>query len=400
MTRGPGADPWSTPERLALRETAGAFVRRHVLPHLPDWEEAGAVPRELHRTAAEAGLLGIGVPEEVGGQGGNLIDVVTSVEAMIEAGASSGLLAALFTHSIALPHIVATGNADLIDRFVRPTLAGELIGSLAVTEPGGGSDVAALRTRAVRDGDDYVVDGAKTFITSGVRADFVTTAVRTGAPGARGVSLLVVERGAPGFTVDRRLAKMGWLCSDTAELGYTGVRVPAANLVGPEGGGFGLIMAQFVTERLALAVHAYAVAARALALTRTWTHERTTFGAPLAARQAVVHRLVEMHQRIELARPDTRSVVVRHAAGEDVAADACLAKNAAVAAGEWVVDQAVQLHGGTGYLRESEVERHYRDVRILGIGGGATEVLADLAGRLLGYAVPAATTAPAERASR
>jgi acyl-CoA dehydrogenase len=383
------SDVWSTPERQALRASAAEFVRRSVLPRLADWEDAGEVPRELHRAAADAGLLGIGFPEEVGGQGGNLIDVVTSLEAMIEAGASSGLLAALFTHAIALPHIVASGNADLIDRFVRPTLAGERIGSLAVTEPGGGSDVAALRTRAVRDGSDYVVDGAKTFITSGARADFVTTAVRTGGPGARGVSLLVVERGTPGFTVDRRLAKMGWLCSDTAELGFAGVRVPAANLVGPEGGGFGLVMAQFVTERLALAVHAYSVAARALALTKTWTRERTTFGAPLAARQAVVHRLVEMHQRVELARTYTRSVVVRAAAGADVAADACLAKNAAVAAGEWVVDQAVQLHGGTGYLRESEVERHYRDVRILGIGGGATEVLADLAGRLLGYAVPA-----------
>jgi acyl-CoA dehydrogenase len=378
---------WATPERQALRETAAGFVTRHVVPHLADWEDAGEVPREVHRLAADAGLLGIGVAEEVGGQGGDLVDVVTTMEAMVAAGASSGLLAALFTHSIALPHIVASGNADLIDRFVRPTLAGELVGSLAVTEPDGGSDVAALRTRAVRDGDEYVVDGAKTFITSGSRADFVTTAVRTGGPGARGVSLLVVEK--PGFTVTRRLSKMGWLCSDTAELGYAGVRVPAANLVGEEGTGFAQIMRQFVTERLALAVHAYAVADRALALTRAWTQERTTFGAPLASRQAVVHRLVEMHQRVELARTFTRAVVVRHVAGEDVAADACLAKNAAVAAGEWVVDQAVQLHGGTGYLRESEVERHYRDVRILGIGGGATEVLADLAGRLLGYSVGA-----------
>ena len=376
---------WTTPERLALRESAAGFVARHVVPHLAAWEDAGEVPRELHRAAADAGLLGIGVAEEVGGQGGDLVDVVTMMEAMVAAGASSGLLAALFTHSIALPHIVASGNEDLIDRFVRPTLAGELIGSLAVTEPDGGSDVAALRTRAVRDGDEYVVDGAKTFITSGGRADFVTTAVRTGGPGARGVSLLVVEK--PGFTVTRRLSKMGWLCSDTAELGYTGVRVPAANLVGEEGTGFGAIMRQFVTERLALAVHAYAVADRALALTKAWTQERTTFGAPLASRQAVVHRLVEMHQRVELARTYTRSVVERHVAGEDVTGDACLAKNAAVAAGEWVVDQAVQLHGGTGYLRETEVERHYRDVRILGIGGGATEVLADLAGRLLGYSV-------------
>jgi acyl-CoA dehydrogenase len=389
VTSGWVGDPFATPERLALRESAAGFVRRHVAPRLAEWEEAGEVPRSLHRDAAAAGLLGLGIPEEVGGQGGDLIDVVTLMEAMVSAGASSGLLAALFTHAIALPHIVASGNADLIDRFVRPTLAGELIGSLGVTEPDAGSDVAALRTRAVRDGDDYVVDGAKTFITSGTRADFVTTAVRTGGPGARGVSLLVVERGTPGFTVSRRLAKMGWLCSDTAELSYDGVRVPAGNLVGPEGGGFGQIMRQFVTERLALAVHAYAVAARALALTRQWTQDRVTFGVPLAGRQAVVHRLVEAHQRVELARTYTRSVVVRHVAGEDVTAEACLAKNAAVAAGEWVVDQAVQLHGGMGYLRESEVERHYRDVRILGIGGGATEVLADLAGRLLGYSAGA-----------
>ena len=388
---------WSTPERRALRESAAGFVTRSVLPHLAAWEEAGEVPREVHRAAADAGLLGIGFPEDVGGQGGDLVDVVTVLEAMVEAGASSGFLAALFTHSIALPHILASGNADLVDRFVRPTLAGELIGSLAVTEPDGGSDVAALRTRAVRDGDEYVVDGSKTFITSGSRADFVTTAVRTGGPhrpGAGGVSLLVVERGTPGFTVTRRLAKMGWLCSDTAELGYAGVRVPVGNLVGEENGGFGQVMRQFVSERLALAAHAYAVAARSLALTRAWTTKRTTFGAPLASRQAVVHRMVEMHQRVELARTYARSVIARHATGEDVAAEACLAKNGAVAAAEWVVDQAVQLHGGTGYLRESEVERHYRDVRILGIGGGATEVLADLAGRLLGY-----TAAPPARSA-
>lgn len=379
-------DPWATPERGALREAAAGFVRRHVRPHLDEWEDAGEVPRSAHRAAAAAGLLGIGYPEEVGGQGGDLVDVVTVLEAMVEAGASSGFLAALLTHSIALPHLVESGDADLVERFVRPTLAGELIGSLAVTEPDGGSDVAALRTRAVRDADGYVVDGAKTFITSGGRADFVTTAVRTGGAGGRGISLLVVERGTPGFTVTRRLQKMGWHCSDTAELGYAGVRVPAGCLVGSEGSGFGAVMRQFVPERLALAVHGYAVAARSLELAAAWTRERNTFGAPLAARQAVVHRLVEMRQRVELARAYTRSVVVRHVAGEDVAAEACLAKNGAVAAAEWVVDQAVQLHGGTGYLRGSEVERHYRDVRILGIGGGATEVLADLAGRLLGYA--------------
>jgi len=307
-------------------------------------------------------------------------------EAMFEEGASSGLMAALFTSGIALPHVAASGDRDLVDRFVRPTLAGELIGSLAVTEPGGGSDVAAIRTTARRDGDHYVVNGTKTFITSGVRADFVTTAVRTGGPGHAGVSLLVVEKGTPGFTVDRSLAKMGWHCSDTAELGYADVRVPVRNRVGAESSGFTQIAEQFVVERIALAVHAYGVAARSLALTAAYCRERETFGRPLLANQVVRHRLVEMRRQVEVARAYTHAVAARHVAGEGVIAEACLAKQTAVDASTYVCDQAVQLHGGAGYLHGTEVERHYRDARILPIGGGATEVLTDLAARLLGYA--------------
>ncbi len=269
---------------------------------------------------------------------------------------------------------------------MRPTLAGEKIGSLAITEPGGGSDVAGITTTAVRDGDSYVVNGAKTFITSGVRADFVTTAVRTGEKGHRGVSLLVVEKGTPGFTVDRSLAKMGWHCSDTAELSYVDVRVPVANLVGEENSGFYLIAEQFVVERIALAVHAYGIAARSLALTAAYCRERETFGKPLIANQVVQHKLVDMHRRRR-----RRALHLRYrgdvtCAGENVIAEACLAKQTAVEACDHVVDQAVQLHGGTGYMHGTEVERHYRDARILGIGGGATEVLTDLSARLLGYA--------------
>ena len=306
-------------------------------------------------------------------------------EAFTDAGASSGLLAALFTSGIALPHIVASGNADLVDRFVRPTLAGETIGSLAVTEPGGGSDVAGLRTTAVRDGDEYVVNGTKTFITSGVRADFVTTAVRTGGPGYGGISLLVIEKGTPGFTVDRSLSKMGWHCSDTAELGFSDVRVPAANLVGAENTGFAQIARAFVTERLALAAHGYGIAARSLALTAEHCRARETFGRPLLANQVVRHRLVEMHRRVDVARTYTRTVARRFVDGEDPLVEALHAKALAVDAATYVCDQAVQLHGGTGYLHGTEVERHYRDARILGIGGGATEVLDDLTAKLLGY---------------
>ncbi len=372
-------------ERDAIRATAREFVRREVAPHLQEWEDAGEIPRDLHRAAAKQGLLGLSFPESVGGEGGDLLDSIAMQEAMFEAGASSGLMAGLFTGGIALPHLAASGNQDLLDRFVRPTLAGETIGALAVTEPGGGSDVAGIHTTAVREGDCYVVDGTKTFITSGVRADFVTTAVRTGGPGHGGISLLVIEKGTPGFTVDRALTKMGWHCSDTAELGFAACRVPAANLVGAEGSGFAQIAQQFVVERIALAVHGYGIAARSLALTAAYCRERETFGKPLIANQVVRHRLVEMHRQVEVARTYVHAVAARHVAGDDVVADACLAKQTAVETAVAVCDAAVQLHGGMGYLHGTEVERHYRDARILPIGGGATEVLTDLAARLLGY---------------
>jgi acyl-CoA dehydrogenase len=374
-----------TAERAALKESMRQFVGREIFPHLADWERDGEIPRELHARAAKAGLYGIGFPEEVGGEGGDTVDMTLATEAFLEAGGSSGAHAAIFTHGIALPHIIASGDADLIERFVRPTLAGEKVSALGITEPDAGSDVAHLRTTAVRDGDHYVVNGAKMFITSGVRADFVTTAVRTGGPGASGISLMVIEKDTPGFTVSRKLDKMGWLCSDTAELSFTDCRVPARNLIGPENAGFLLIGQVFVPERIIAAVHAYSVAQRCLDLCLEYTRQRETFGKPLIARQVVQHKLIAMRQRIELARTYTREVSRRHAAGEFVAGEVCLAKNAAVEACKYVVDEAVQLHGGMGYMRESEVERHYRDTRILGIGAGATEVMSDLAAKIFGY---------------
>ncbi|WP_262851143.1 acyl-CoA dehydrogenase family protein [Mumia quercus] len=400
MTVSAPYDAWSTPERTALREAVTRFTTTEITPFLAGWEDDGEIPRELHKKAAAAGILGIAFPEEVGGQGGDIVDISVVSEAIIEAGGSSGLIAALFTHGIALPHLVSAHRMApterteaLVERYVRPTLAGEMIGSLGVTEPSGGSDVANLRTRAARDGDAYVVNGAKTFITSGVRADFVTTAVRTGGDGFGGISLLVVDKGTPGFAVQRPLRKMGWHCSDTAELAFDDVRVPAENLVGEENGGFVLVMQQFVNERLSLAVQAYATAQRALDLAAGYTKERETFGRPLASRQVIRHKLVEMHRATTTARAFTRQVVERAAAasaGADIdqmrlAADAAVAKNDAVAACEFVVNEAVQIFGGAGYMRETEVERHYRDARILGIGGGATEVMNDLVAKILGF---------------
>lgn len=378
-------DPFDTPERRALRALTHDFVVREVLPQLDDWERAGELPRWLHERAAAAGLLGVGFPEEVGGGGGDILDTIVVTEELLQAGGSGGLVAGLFTHGIACPQIVAAGDPEQIERFVRPVLEGRAIAALAVTEPDGGSDVASLRTRAVRDGEHYVVDGSKTFITSGARADHVTVAVRTGGPGFAGISLLVVPRDAPGFSVVRRLEKMGWHCSDTAELAFSDCRVPVANLVGPENSGFVQIAQQFVVERVSLAVQAYATAQRCLDLALAWARERETFGKPLVARQVVRHQLVEMDRLTDVARTYTRQVAIRHAAGDDVIAEAALAKNTAVAAAEQVVYQALQLFGGMGYMRGTEVERHYRDVRILAIGGGATEIMTELAGRRLGF---------------
>ncbi|MBM9463535.1 acyl-CoA dehydrogenase family protein [Aeromicrobium sp. YIM 150415] len=383
-------DRWNTPERVALRESVAAFTQRQIAPRMDEWEDAGQLPRELHAQTAKAGFLGIGFDESVGGEGGDLIDISVVTEAIVENGGSTGLLASLFTHGIAVPHIIDSGNRDLIDRYVRPTLAGETIGSLGVTEPGGGSNVAGITTRAVKDGDHYIVNGAKTFITSSVRADFVTTAVRTGDPGHGGISLLVIDTDTPGFTVSRSLRKMGWHCSDTGELAFDDVRVPAANLVGEENGGFYLVMQQFVNERLTLAVQSYATAQRALDLAVSYARERETFGRPLISRQVIRHKLVDMHRRTEAARALTRQAVERaqdsgNRADPQLILAAAMAKNQAVEAVEWVVSEAVQIHGGMGYMRESEIDRHYRDARILGIGGGATEVLNDLAAKLLGY---------------
>jgi acyl-CoA dehydrogenase len=377
---------FETPERVALRKTVRAFVRREVLPYQDEWEAAGELPRSLHEHAAAAGLIGLSYPSSVGGGDGDAVDAVVLAEEFHYAGGSSGVFASLFTSGISLPHLVAAGDPAQLERWVRPTIEGRLIGSLAITEPDGGSDVAGIRTSAKRDGGDYVVNGAKTYITSGVRADFVVTAVRTGDAGAHGISLLVVEKGTPGFTVSRKLAKMGWLASDTAELSYADVRVPATNLVGPENSGFVQIAQNFVAERIGLAVQSYACGQRALDVTVEWCRMRETFGRPLISRQAVQNTLAEMARRLEVARVYTRSVAERSAAGEsNLIREACFAKNTAVEAGMWAVDQAVQLHGGMGYMRESEVERQYRDMRIMGIGGGTSEILTGLAAKTLGY---------------
>ncbi|OBJ68024.1 acyl-CoA dehydrogenase family protein [Mycobacterium sp. 1274756.6] len=378
---------FETDERKALRTAARGFAEREIAPDLDAWERNGLIPAELAKKAATAGLLGVGYPEEVGGEGGSVIDAMVLAEGLMAGGASTGSLAALLTHNVSLPNMVAVGTPDQVRRFVKPALTGEKVGSLGVTESDVGSDLAATRTTARRDGDHYVVNGAKMFITSGTRADFVTTLVRTGEPGLKGLSILVIEAGTPGFTVSRKLDKMGWLCSDTAELAFSDCRVPAGNLVGREGDGFGLLMHQLMSERLMLAIQACAIAKRSLDLTVEHVRSRVTFGQALISRQVVQHKLVEMYQRIEVARTYVRAVTGRFAEGEQVTTETCLAKIAAADACTFVVDAAAQLHGSMGFMRETEIERNYRDARVFRIGGGASEPLTDWAARLLGYHV-------------
>lgn len=371
------AEQFMTDERTALVETVRDFTTEHIAPNMAEWERDGELPRNLHKQAAALGLLGIGYDESVGGSGGDLRDVCAVTEAVLAGGGSGGVVAGLFTHGIAIPHILDTKDPDLIDRWVRPVLAGEMIACLGVTEPDGGSDVANLRTRAEESGDGWVLNGSKTFITSGARADVAVVAARLhGAPGAAGVGLFAVPTDQPGYRVTSRLTKMGWHCSDTAELGLVDAQ---GELITAEG--FGSLARHFATERLSLGVTGYATASRCVDLTRDWITERETFGRPLSTRQVVRHTFVEMNRRTDVARSYIRSI----ADSDDVTVlDAIYAKQTGVNCAAFVTDRAVQLLGGMGYMAEGEVERHYRDARILGIGGGADEVMADLAARLLG----------------
>ncbi len=376
---------YETEEHRALREQVRRFARAHIQPHAHAWDEACEFPRALYAQAAEAGVLGIGYPEALGGTGGDITHVLAASEELVLEGHNVGVVVGLGSHGIALPPILHHGSAELRERFVPPVLRGELVSALAITEPGGGSDVAGLTTRAERDGDHYVVTGAKTFITSGCRADFVTTAVRTGGPGHGGISLLVIEAKTPGFSVGKKLAKTGWWASDTAELHFEGCRVPRANLVGEENLGFLPIMTNFATERLYLAGQSVAIAELCYRSSKSYVRERRAFGKSLSGFQVLRHKLADMATRIAAARALTADCVIRMKRGDDVTGLAAMTKNAATDMLSFVAYEAVQLHGGYGYMRESLVERLARDARLYPIGGGTREIMNEIICKTEGY---------------
>ncbi|KPG94143.1 acyl-CoA dehydrogenase family protein [Pseudomonas sp. RIT-PI-r] len=372
------------PSHQLVRDSVRRFVEREILPDIDQWEEAASFPRELYLKAGAAGILGIGYPEALGGSHErDLFAKVAASEELMRCG-SGGLVAGLGSLDIGLPPIVKWARPQVRDRVVPQVLGGEKISALAVTEPGGGSDVANLQTRAVRDGDVYRVSGSKTFITSGVRADFYTVAVRTGAPGFGGISLLLIEKGTPGFTVGRQLKKMGWWASDTAELFFDDCRVPVGNLIGAENMGFACIMGNFQSERLALALMANMTSQLALEQSLKWAREREAFGKPIGKFQVIKHRLAEMATALEVSREFTYRQAAKMAAGQSVIKEISMAKNFATDTSDRITTEAVQILGGLGYMRESLVERLYRDNRILSIGGGTREVMNEIISKQMG----------------
>ena len=366
-----------TEEHQIFRTSIRKFVEKEIKPHIDQWEDEELFPVELYKKAADAGFLGLEYPEAYGGSPCDKFMNIAYTEEMIRAG-SVGLVAGLGSYSIAMPPVLSMGTEKQKQKFLVSVLKGEKISALGITEPNAGSDVANIRTRAVRNGDHYIVNGSKTFITSGCRAHFITTAVRTGGAGYKGVSLLMIDSSTPGFTVAKKIRKMGWNASDTAELSFVDCRVPVENMLGGEGQGFVGIMINFQNERLALAVMAHAVAELALEESIKYAKTREAFGRTLSGFQVTRHKLVDMATRVEVAKQFNYRVAAKMQAGQDAIRDVSMAKNFACEVCDKVVYDAVQIHGGYGYAREYLVERLYRDSRILGIGGGTTEIMKEI----------------------
>jgi acyl-CoA dehydrogenase len=377
-------------QRTALIATVERFAKTEIAPNVTAWDEAGEFPRRLYTQAAELGLLGMGYPEALGGTPAPWLLRLACAQTISRVGASGGVLASLFSLNIGLPPVLAHGTSELQHRVIPPALRGEKIAALAITEAGGGSDVARIKTTATRQGNgdksDYIVNGEKTFITSGVRADFLTVAVRTGEAGARGVSLLLVPGNAAGVQRSA-LKKMGWHCSDTAQIRFDNVRVPAANLIGEEGAGFKYIMGNFNGERLVMSTAALGFAPACFDEALAWARQRSTFGAPLIERQVIRHKLMDMQMRIASTQAWVDALGERadeDDASPDWVAQVCLLKNHATQTMQWCADQAVQILGGMGYMRGTASERIYREVKVMTIGGGAEEIMKELAAKQLG----------------
>lgn len=376
--------PWDTETVPVWRATVRAFVEKEIMPFVEEWEEAGVVPRELFTKASAIGLIGSGYPEEYGGwtEGWDIFHSIATSEEMARSGAG-GVSAALMVHGIGLPPIIRTGSEAMKQAVAPEVLSGRKQISLAITEPEAGSDVANISTRAERRGDKYIVNGAKLYITGGCTSHWLTTAVRTGGPGAAGVSLLLIEANAPGVT-RLPLKKQGWLASDTAQIFFSDVEVPVSNIIGAENAGFYGIMANFNGERLGMASGALGYARVCIEDAVAWARERKTFGKRLADHQVIRHKIATMVQKVNAGTAWLDQCAYRVSKGETPVADLSLLKVHATETMEYCAREATQIMGGAGYMRGSRIERIYREVRVNAIGGGSEEIMKDLAARQLG----------------
>jgi len=369
-----------TPEHQLLREQVGRFLAREVEPHALQWERDGRVPREVLRKMGEAGFFGLMFAPELGGGGADALTNLVFAEALSQSTFGGFIVTVLVHTDMASPHLHHAGTPDQLARYMPRITKGELISAVAITEPGAGSDVAGIRTRAVRDGDAWVLNGTKLFITNGVHGDLYFVAARTGET-RHAISMFIVEKGAPGFTVGRALDKTGWRSSDTAELVFDQCRIPATNLLGVEHEGFRSVMKNFQTERIALSAMAIGHCTQALKLTLAHARERQAFGATLWDKQVVRQRLAMLDAKARAARQYLYHCAWLATQGRDVVQDVSMLKALTGELVNEVVQGCQQFHGGMGYMRETAIERLWRDARILAIGGGATEVMLDEAAK-------------------
>jgi acyl-CoA dehydrogenase len=374
--------PFYTPEHEAFREMVRRFVEKEIEPYAHEWDEAGEFPKALYEKAAAIGLLGLGFPEEYGGIPADQFMKIAAFQELARAGAG-GINASLMSHSIGSPPIAHAARPEMKARVLPQVLAGKKISALAITEPSGGSDVASLRSKARRDGDHYIVNGEKTFITSGMRADYLTVAVRTGGEGAGGVSLLLIEGDTPGLS-RTKLKKMGWWASDTATLHFDDCRVTAENLIGEEGHGFRIIMQNFNSERIGMAASCTAYARVCVEEAIAYAKQRKTFGKPIAQHQVIRHKIVDMAQKVAASQAMLELLAWRLGQGESPVAEICMMKNQATQTMAFCASEAVQIFGGAGFMRGVKVERIYREVKVNAIGGGTEEIMKDLASRQMG----------------
>lgn len=376
--------PFDNDERRAFREAFRRFVERDIKPYVDDWDEAGFVPRELHKKAGELGLYGFGVDERYGGLGFDDVFMRSITSQELGQCGANGVGASLTASNIAITPIHMLATEEIKSSVLPQIMAGELGACLAITEPSGGSDVARMRTQAKRDGDDYVINGTKTFISGGMTGSYFVVGARTGGVGLDGISLFLVEAEMPGFDRTAIERKMGWWSSDTATLYFDDCRVPASNLIGEEGRGFAAIMNNFNIERIGLASNALGSSKLCLAESVAYAQERSTFGKPLIRHQVIRHKIADMSARVDLLEAYINQILWRLDQGELQVAEICKAKFMGSKTFEFCASEAMQIFGGAGYLRGNVVERMYREVKVNAIGGGSEEIMRDLAVRQMG----------------